>query len=395
MVNSRRISRTALSTKNLPEAMGVMTCTQLREYLEDNTEMSHQERIVFIEQNMQSTSTLRSYIAKQHMSMKDLNFYATAGKSLMTMVGTSTTDMMDYFVDRPMDDADPDCEYLKDLLETSYRLVGKSAKETVSMYQKLKTMAESAYTTAKKWTGKVANLAIFFAKYMAQWAFKIGQWIMSNPKTAFFSLMVLKGLKTQLCRQVGKIVGYFGESTDRSWMMSKIRQYYKGPLPSGRNSTARDMYNVAQDALKPVVIDAVGGAAKSIMGALWDNSGSILKSAVVASLSAIPFAGPALASVGGLIVDGALNASKESAQMALEQAIYTRHVNNAFGQLFELVDPISCMKEVFNEFSQTLTNAAADLETSIKTRSIRLSRKRSVSKRQSQRKSTSRKRSKK
>jgi hypothetical protein len=327
--------------------LGMMSCSDMLTYLEEHTELTSAERVVFIEQNLSGAKSLHSYLSKQHFGVAEANFYADGGKSLCAMMGSAARDMQDMFSSQELDESDPACAKIKEMLrilKQSSKAEGEGDRDWIDA---LKAGAKATWEGIKWVGGKVVNLGIAFAKWAADKAFQIGAWIMRNPKTAYFAIMMLKGLRSTLCRKVGSAIGYYGRGTSADWFVKKMKELRPSYVykPS---SSVKELMKDASGWMRPVIIDAAGGAIKAAVDGLWGSGIPILKKALSGTIAQIPIAGPLLSAATEVIIEGAAAASKEAAQLAAEQAIYAEHVKGAFGGLIELINPFQCIDQMLD-----------------------------------------------
>ncbi len=348
---------------NMAQKMGVASCKEIREQLEKTT-MTDEEKIVFIEQNRSSGKGLRSYIAKQHMNAADAKFFTEAGKTIMLIIGNQTKDIQDMVIDQPLDQTDPDCKYLEEVLASLYAKKTASAPSAGSKTLWASAMENLKNTTGKlidgmQWVGgKLWNAAVFLGQWAASKAFQLGTWLMQNPKTAYFALMFLKGLKTRLCREAGKNLGYYGSDTNKEWMLGMIQKRYPQYVPPP-NTLMQDAQEMLKDYAKPVVTETVAKVGSAIVTNLWAKSGDILKQGLSKAVKDIPIVGGFLSAASEVVITAAVDGSKEEIEMAIEQAAYATHVNNAFSALLDLVNPMKCMDDVMREFTKALSQSQA------------------------------------
>jgi hypothetical protein len=324
--------------------LGVWTCKDIRAHLE-KTVMTEEEKVHFIEQNMQSSRGLQSYIQKQHYNAKDLNFMAQAGKDLTSIMGNKAYDLYNMLFDAS-DLSDQDCVYLQDKMKKFY-----DAKAAAADSKWAKVLQASKAILSKSYEyGKSAVEAI---TYGLSWAvskgFQLWTWISTNPKTAYFCLLTLKSFKSQLCRMGGQYLASTGVMLgDRNSVMEFIKKVYPNAVPPP-DTKIEQLYSIAKDAALPAVTQAIGNSAKGIFGKLAANGGPILSKALGGAVKGIPFVGPMIGGAIEAVTETVVKEAAEQAAFMAEQVTYQAQVNNCFSMLKELVNPFTCLEQMAKE----------------------------------------------
>jgi len=247
------------SSSYITKTMGVVTCKELLSTLEKSN-MTNNEKIIFMTQNRASSKALQSFIEKQHFNLEDAKYFANMGSLVMKVIQKHVKDISDMLFDQPFDESDPDCKYLKDLLQQLSKEREKTEKPLSSnrlldkVKQGVKQVAETSWKGIKTVGGYAYNLAVFAVQYMSKSAFEIWQWIPRDPKTAFFALLYLKGLRNKLCRMAGDLVGYFGPSTSREFMLKQLAKQYPD-LNVSPTSSVEDMKEIIKEASQQIITD--------------------------------------------------------------------------------------------------------------------------------------------
>ena len=342
---SRRMS----PEKSLMAKMGVWTCKDVRQHLQ-TTEMTEEEQIHFIEQNMQSSKGLQSYIQKQHYNVKDLKFMEAAGRDLTNVIGNKAYELYSMLFDAS-DLSDDDCVYLKEKMKTFY-----SAKEAAkdSKWAKVLNISKQVLSKTYEYGKWAAEKSMEGITYGLSWAvskgFQLWTWISSNPKTAYFTLLTLKSFKNTLCRMGGQYLGSMGVLLDdRESVLKYILKVYPDMDPPPPDTKFQQLLSIAKDASGPAMIELAGKSASKLLGGLFNNGGKILKVGLSGAVKGIPLVGPMLSGAVEAITDAVCAEAAEQAAFMVEQTTYQAHVNNCFSMLKDLINPFECMQQMAKE----------------------------------------------
>ena len=331
---------------DLLKRLNIMSCADIKLYLE-TTQMNDEEKIVFIKQNMVDNKSLRNYISKQHFNIKDLNFMSDAGSSILNTLGNETKKIYESFMGSDeLEETDEDCKYLQNILKQyeNQKSGGYFTKALTMTKDVLATTGKVLYETGKFVGGKAYDVF----QYLATRGFQLWTWISSNPKSAYFALVMLKSLKTQLCRFCGKSLGLYGSwSGMKDRLITVIKHFYPGEI--NPNSSLSDLKSMVKDVSKPFVTEIIGKSVVSIFNTVWDNKSTLFSGAITSAFSLIPGVGPILGSGFSAIFDSVLSNTKDSINLMQEQMVYQTHASNAFSMLFEIVNPFECIDNMLKE----------------------------------------------
>jgi hypothetical protein len=332
---------------DLLKRLNIMSCADIKLYLE-TTQMNEEEKIVFIKQNMVDNKSLRNYISKQHFNIKDLNFMSDAGSSILNTLGNETKKIYESFMGSDeLDENDEDCKYLQNILKQyeNQKSGGYLSKALTLTKDVLSTTGKVLYETGKF----VGSKAYDVFNYLATRGFQLWTWISSNPKSAYFALVMLKSLKTQLCRFCGESLGLFGSwSGMRDRLITVIKHFYPD-ADLNPNTSLSDLKSMVKDVSKPFVTEIISKSVVSIFNTVWDNKSTLFSGAITSAFSLIPGVGPILGSGFSAIFDTVLSNTKDSINLMQEQMVYQTHVSNAFSMLFEIVNPFECIDNMLKE----------------------------------------------
>jgi hypothetical protein len=332
---------------DLLKRLNIMSCADIKLYLE-TTQMNEEEKIVFIKQNMVDNKSLRNYISKQHFNIKDLNFMSDAGSSILNTLGNETKKIYESFMGSDeLEETDEDCKYLQNILKQyeNQKSGGYFTKALTITKDVLSTTGKVLYETGKF----VGSKAYDVFNYLATRGFQLWTWISSNPKSAYFALVMLKSLKTQLCRFCGKSLGLFGSwSGMRDRLITVIKHFFPD-ADLNPNTTLSDLKSMVKDVSKPFVTELISKSVVSIFNTVWDNKSTLFSGAITSAFSLIPGVGSILGSGFSAIFDTVLSNTKDSINLMQEQMIYQTHVSNAFSMLFEIVNPFECIDNMLKE----------------------------------------------
>lgn len=355
----------AENASTLVRDLGVASCKDIRRMLE-NSKMTKEEQLVFLKQHQSSSKSLRSFVAKQHMGVSDLKYYSNVGSKLMNIITNHAKETCDMLFDQPFDNSDPDCVYLKSLLDQLEKDVGDdntTGKPSPSDSKVLGYLKKGAATAAKyawkgvKTIGSYAyNMGVFAVTFLTKKAFELWAWISSSPKTAFFALTFLKGYRNKMCRLAGSTLGYFGPQTSKQWMIEKIQQHYPDYVP-GASTTTDDLKEVLGSVSKQVVTDVVIKSGGEVVKTMWSAGGRFFAKALSTSITFLPVPGAlssVLASAVETVVTNIVDGAEEDVAFLQEQVLYTKQLNEAAGELFDVINPVRCMDEVTRSFAEVV-----------------------------------------
>ena len=333
------------SIKGLFNEMQVMSCKEMREYL-NKTQLTVEEKIVFLESNNTGNKQLQSFIKKQHWSVTDLTFFSQGGKSILNTLSRELNGAASYMNLNSFDEKDEDCRYLNQLLgELKEEQRKKNPSQTT-----LGKIGAAAWWTIKQVgnvAGKAVNLAWSGVKWLGSKAFDLWNWISKDPKTAYFALLTLKTFKNKACRFVGSQIGYFGKNATFEYLSEQYYTIYKKPLPpkSTLDEAKELLYDIGNPILQQKLIKGTG----DLIGKAFDRFSKGWTTGISNIVGAIPYVGPIVSAGLDVVMEVALDQSKEAIQLTMEQLAYQNNANNAFNMLFEVIDPRTCLDAMFSQ----------------------------------------------
>lgn len=350
--------------------LGIMSCKEIRIHLDSTTSMTEDEKAVFIEENLSGRTALRHYIQKQHFSLADLNNYGRAGRQILNALGNHTKDIYDIMFDSA-DLSDGDCTYLADFLRKNTKRKSKLEYERMAAQHAEEGYVKQGIIKAVNSTvgavKKVASVAWEGAKmvgstlysgmsYLVAWAANVGfqlwNWITRNPKAAFLTLTLLKQLKGQACRRVGEEFAWMASGNDniiRANLARLIRTVHPKGVPSPDGSIA-SYFEAAKDVLMFEKDTAIWKGLNWGMQAAFDNLGTHLGAIVGGTIAAVVGVGGVatapITAAATFIIGAAVVLCKETVLAVTEESLYIKNAENAFSMLFEVLDPITCLKDL-------------------------------------------------
>ena len=330
--------------------LGVWSCKDIRAHLE-NTPLSTEEKVAFIDQNLNSSKGLRSYISKQHYGVKELKFMSEAGRDLKTIMGAKAEELWGMMYDESESDNDPDCVYLKELKKKFYE--EKEKESNKSRWGRFMTASKNIV----KATGNVALEGLKFAgkwgmeglKILSNGGFRLWSWITSNPKTAYFTLVLLKQLKTELCRSVGNwYVAKNVNLNDRESII-KFIQKLNPDMIIQPYTTLGDLKSLLKDVTRPFIGQVIGQSSASIFKSLGKNWGPSFGTALGGAALLIPGVGPFISAGVSVVCTTVFNSMAEAGAEMAEQAMFISQTRNCFTGLKELINPVQCFDDMGKE----------------------------------------------
>ena len=331
--------------KVLFQAFKTKTCKEIREELTATT-MTEEEQIAFITQHYSSSRGLQSYIKKQHYSAQELKFMAQAGSDFCTIIQHKAYDLYNGMID-PSDANDADCMFLNDKMKTYYANKESSAD---SKWAKILKISKQVLSSTYEFGKSAAGYITYGLSWAASKGFQLWTWISTNPKTAYFSLMMLKTFKTQLCRMGGQYWATAGViMDDKESILAFIKKTYPDIEPPPPNSKLDDALRICRDASVPIVTDIIGKSAGKLLGKAAENMGPLVGKTLGAAFKGIPFVGPLVGGAIEAITETVFKEAADSAAFLAEQTTYQVQVNNCFSMLKDLVNPFTCLEEMAKE----------------------------------------------
>lgn len=329
------------SLKGLVNNINVMSCKEMREYV-SNTDLTAQEKIKLLESNSNGNKQLNSFIYSQHWNLKELRFYGEAGKFMVSTLSDKIQDAKNFILGG-YDDSDPDCRYLNELLaELKAEQEKKNAKKEQTTFQKIQSFG---YNLGAQAVGLFSS----GVNYIYQKGMDLWNYISRDPKTAYFALLVLKNLKKKVCRKLGNIIGY----TKQSSTLGQMRMWYEKNI--GITLPEQTTLEQAKEWLTDVTGPIFKGKAIEFCGksiqAVFDRFGNPLIFGITFAVeSFLPsFIGKGLAEGIKVVLNIAIEETKDAVEMTVEQLAYQTNVYNAFGMFFEVINPKACLDDIIIE----------------------------------------------
>ena len=343
--------------KELMTRLGVWSCKDIREHLE-HTELTREEKIAFIEQNINSSKSLKAYIKKQHYSANELRYMAEAGEGLVRLIGAKAKEIWTMMYDVE-EGSDEDCAYLREEMKKFYE-EKENEKNTVWS----RTLAKTA--KAAKGVGKAAmdgakmvgSAALGGLKLLGQGGFRVYNWIMHNPKTAFFCLIMLKNLKTQLCRLGAK--WYLSQKVDtnnKESIKAFIRSYYPEIRFDPRMSL-RELKEMLGEKMKPKIAEMAATEVSKVFGDIGKTIGSLFSDTMGTFAMSIPVIGPLIGGSVTLVSKVVIQTVVEDGALLAELALSQPYTVNCFTPLKNLLNPFECLKSAAQEATAIVEEGA-------------------------------------
>jgi hypothetical protein len=352
--------------RKLTEQLGVMTCKQIRDHLDETTQLSEEEKIKFIEHNINSGKGLTAWIQKQHFGLKDLKYYSEAGKGLLNGMANKTYETYSVMFDAS-DMKDSDCVFLREKVDKYYKQ--KEIDET-SHWKRAFNMTKNATKAVASYAWSAAKYAWTPAMAAFTWigatGFRLWTWISRDPKAAYFALVLLKQLKNQLCRYLGKSLGTYNVANNTKESMEAQIKRLKPEFVADPSSSFDDVKTILYDTMRPMKDKLMVKASGLALAGLFDvGTPLLIGGAKLAVTGAVAFvAGPAIAGmVGegvGNLLGSVFNGLKEDTADAIAQAGFMTDANNCFRMLFEVVDPFNCYLEIMKEANAVFMTTMKD-----------------------------------
>lgn len=325
--------------------LNVMSCRDIKHYLE-TTDLSVEDKIVFIKSNSSGYRQLRAYIKSLHLSVKEMTYFFKAGQSFRAILSQKLRKAADFMIPE-LNEKDPDCIEVNNLLSQYEEEVNKKNDpyNFYKAYYTTRDIVKGSYDWVIKptydWILKPGLKGLYYLGAVVAQLFKLGfdiwTWITKDPKTAYFSLLTLKVFRNSCCRYVGRIL------REGNFIDKKTLEDYKSN--SEKSSIWWDITNpLAKELALKVTSKASTG--------LIDKYGKTLTQGVATTLGLLGPLGKIAGGALSMVMDVALEEAKDALVEATEIAIYQNNVNNAFGMLFEVINPFRCIQIATEEMEQ-------------------------------------------
>ena len=353
-------SKSSLNIDQVVKNMGVMSCAEIKYELE-RSKMTTEEKIIFIKQNRSSSRHLISWLKSQHLSPEQLKYFQDAGGAIMRLLGQNAKEISTVLYCQEFDESDPDCVYLKELLQRLENEMNETPKSKATkksngylkrIKEGVKTAAAFAWKGAKAVGSHVYNAGVFLAKLAVSKAFDLWKWMSSNPTTAFFSLMYLRSIRNKLCRLAGSNLKYFGPDTNKDLLLKSIRLHNPNYNPKP-GSTVKDILDDVNSIGSKVATETLVSVGGTVVSQMWGKTGRAMTEVLAGAAGFLP-GGPIISASIRVVMGAVIDSTEESLQFAHEQAIYTTRLNNAFGMLVDLINPMKCVDQLYGEFVNVL-----------------------------------------
>jgi hypothetical protein len=333
------------STEQFIGNLDIMSCKDIKKHLE-NTELTVEEKIIFIEQNSSGFRQLRSYIKSQHWNLKELRYFFKAGNAFRAILSKQLRDAADFMIPE-LNEKDPDCIEVNNLL-SKYREEVNRKNDPYNLfkaYYTTRNVIKGTYDLILKPTyDYVINPGLkglyilgAFVAQLFKLGFDIWTWITKDPKTAYFALLTLKVFRNACCRYIGRILRE-GDYIDKK----TLKDYKSNSLDTSL------WWDIGNPLAKELALKVTSKATIGLM----DKYGKSFTKGVASTLGALGPLGTIAGGALSMVIDVALEETKETLVEATEIAIYQNNVNNAFGMLFDVINPFKCIEKVVEEMDQ-------------------------------------------
>ena len=180
--------------------------------------------------------------------------------------------------------------------------------------------------------------------------FRLWDWITSNPKTAYFTLVMLKNFKTQLCR--GSASWFIAARVDLNDPES-VRAYIQKLDPTRKikpNTSLGDLRILLKDVSKPFLNDIIGKGSQVICKEAGKKFAPLFGAAMGgACVALLPGVGVMIGASVATVSTSIFEICCDQVGQMSEQAVYQQNVENCFSMLKEIVDPVACIEEMGKE----------------------------------------------
>ena len=340
---------------NFTQQLGVMSCTEIREFLE-KTKLTDEEKISFVEQNLKATKHLQSYIKNLNYNPHEMQVMGEAAAGVMSLLHHDIKEKFGILFDS-YDTTDPDCVYLRELVarikkRRKYSKVGKAFQVVKGAVVGTASLVGNAIATGWSYMAPLVS-SLFKA------GFDLVKYIMSNPLTAFCALSLVKDMRDMACRQAGIYLGKLSKDNafgSRAFLEDVLKKHYPDIVMTRGKTNLQDLMGIFNEIKQPFMNRIAGVFVVQSTEVGMTAFGEFL-SGGIEILPAIPVIGDALGGVikviGMVIKASAKEVGKQIGDM-IEVGIHNQDVKNCFTKLFEIIDLSTCMKalmeEVNNEF---------------------------------------------
>ena len=334
--------------------LGMMDCKEMKAYLENNKEMSVDQKIQFLEQNTKGHRELKAYVVSQHWDVKNLTFFSRACNYIVSEMSSSMMSAVEYLMPQEAGETDPDCielsELLKDLKKQKKASSSSSWKDTAWEALKLagkvleKTLMLGGATIYVIGYGIHTIMSTLFS-----YGFNLYTWITKDPKIAKYTLFTLVIIKRKCCRSAGEFLNEHQLIT-KDYFDNKVKGKY-GLKKGHDEDDVSVQWKVTETIAKDAALDASGKIVTKSMIESAPKIGAWIGAAIGGIL--VPFTGGVSIGLGPLIgscIGTLTQISMEEVAYALEDAIavgiFMKNVDGAFGFFVDVINPAVCIKEM-------------------------------------------------
>lgn len=336
----------------------ILTCKEVKRYLEFNPYLSTTEKIEFIEKNSRDARSLKAYLTSQHWSVKELTYYYKASKFIKGNLVNGIKNTLDYFsVDT--ENSTPECKDVENML--------KQLKEQKRMeewrnkaWDWLKWLGSTLYNATSSLISTATSYLYSGIKnvfsLLLDTGFEIYKFIMKNPKLAKYTLITLVFMKKRLCRSVGSFIRSENYITKED-LKKGLQEYRIKERSTNPNKEVKLEDELTTDAFASILKNTI---TKS-MNALSNDVGGYMGTAVVGLLGGATLlsggtAAPLTLLIGTCVTKVVSIAMEEVADSVEEGMIVAQRVKDSdtcFSLLLELINPYACLDQMLKGYQLT------------------------------------------
>ena len=350
----------------LLKQLGVMTCTELKHHLNKTPDLTEEEEVMFIEDNMRDTAALKKFVRELNLTPLQMTYFAKGGKELLKILKEQVYAMFDKTAPDKVDAEEETCKELRDKVDRFYRKKGnisKSrwtaiidfAKSSIKAAMAMTAQAFSAFWTTLTEVAKV--------RFIFQWAaakgFVLWKWITTNPRAAYMALLTLKTAKSKMCSLFGDICNQLGYAPQQNSFLKEYLKKY--PLDNGPG-LGEFIKDILMPGFKKVIINGSVNIFEtaSMTGLQYltgkDSSGNNTGMGIAgAATFGFTIGGPVGALVAGGVSVIAISVAtaflNESKKMG-EELVFQTEVNDAYNMFMQVINPMTCLNEMLRKTTQ-------------------------------------------
>ena len=356
--------------QRLLDNLNVKSCKEIRDYLDLNTSLSPEQKVFYIKEHMGGNKALRKWVQNQYMTDIDVSYYTKAYRKISVLLGTEIKNAYDVFFDIN-DLKDPDCVPLADMvrkfdeaeaakLHNSRNIVSRAVRTTLGT-------AAGYLGTAAGYVQPALNVIYEWMKFLAEKGFKAWNWIANSPKTAFFVLLMLKRIKAKACTAVGSWLGASFSNSDyfKGKLHSLIQVVYPDFQPD-ISDTVNELWYIVADIYEAEKNDFILKAANHTLKTGLAFLGTAISTMVIASTGPVALFSGGIATVFAstvpVFVGGIITILTETIEGITEEAAHQQWADKAFTELFNVINPVNCIKDMLKGASTEIQNYEHGLE---------------------------------